>query len=157
MEVVILTMFFCLQLPVSDTADIREFYRVFSSGTLEEVNIGIKNLGSARHLSKINAYQGAMLMKKAVLEKTPEAKLSTFKKGYGLLEAEISKSPQNAEFRFLRLAIQEHAPEILKYNKNLQDDRNIVIVGYKNLDPLIQEFILQYGVKSKVLTVKDLQ
>ena len=157
MGVFFLSMFFYQQLPVSDTAHIREFYRVFSSGTLEEVNTGIKNLGSARHLSQYNAFKGAMLMKKAVLEKTPEAKLNTFKTGYRLLEAEISKSPRNAEFRFLRLAIQEHAPEILKYNKNLQDDKNIVIEGYRKLDPVIQEFILLYGIKSKVLTVNDLQ
>ena len=156
MGILALSMFFCLQLTVSDTADIKEFYRVFSSDNLEEVNNDIKNLGSARHLSQFNAYKGAMLMKKAVLEKTPEAKLNTFKTGYRLLEAEISKSPQNSEFRFLRLAIQEHAPEFLKYNKNLQEDGSIVIEGYRKLDPLIQEFILQYGIKSKVLTVNDL-
>jgi hypothetical protein len=157
MELFLLSMFFCLQMHASDTADIKEFYRVFSSDDLMKVNTGIKNLESGKHVMQFNAYKGAMQMKKAVLEKTPEAKLSAFKTGYRLLETEISKSPQNAEFRFLRLAIQEHAPEILKYNKNLQEDRKIIKDGYRKLDSVIQVYIQKYSLKSKVLTEDDLQ
>jgi hypothetical protein len=156
MGIFFLSIFFILKLPVNDTITINEFYRVFSFGKPEEITNIISNIESAGDLPKLNAYLGAMMMKKAFLEKNVEEKLNTFRAGYKLLEAEITKSPQNAEFRFLRLAIQEHAPEFLKYNKNLQDDRYIVIEGYKKLDPLIQEFILQYGIKSKVLTVNDL-
>ncbi|MCX6225916.1 MAG: hypothetical protein NTV01_14380 [Bacteroidia bacterium] len=96
-------------------------------------------------------------MKKAGMVKVPKDKLNTFKSGDMLLEAEISKAPDNAEFRFLRLVIQESAPEILNYNKNLEEDGKCIISRYKQLEPFLQNYIAQYSKQSKVLKLKNLQ
>ena len=146
-----------LQGTLCSAIDVNAFYRVFSSGNMAEVNTCIKQLESAEPTPQINAYRGAMLMKKAGLEKTPKDKLSTFKLGHKLLEAEISKAPDNTEFRFLRLAIQESAPAILKYKKNLQEDKSCIVKGYKKLEPDLQGHIAQECKQSRVLTAKDLQ
>jgi len=137
--------------------DTKEFYRVFASGNLNEINACIQSLDSTEQTPQYNAYRGALLMKKSGLEKLPKEKLATFKLGHKLLEAEILKSPNDAEFRFLRLAIQENAPEFLKYKSNLNEDKELVINGYKNLDSFIKDYILQYCKESKVLTTKDFQ
>jgi hypothetical protein len=157
MRVLLPVMFLCLQFLFSSTNDVKEFYRAFSSDSLADVNKCIEKLEYARPIAPFIAYKGAMLMKKAVLENTPRGKLNTFKLGHRLLEGEISKDHDNIEFRFLRLVIQERAPEVLKYNKNLQEDKNCIIKGYKTLEPFIQEFIAQYCKKSRVLIIEDLQ
>lgn len=137
--------------------DSKEFYHVFASGSLNDINTFIQNIESSEPNSQSNAYMGALLMKKAGLEKYPLEKLNTFKSGHKLLEAEISKNPNDPELRFLRLVIQESAPEILNYRSNLAEDKGIVVKGFKGLDSNVQEYILQYCKESKVLTVNDFQ
>jgi hypothetical protein len=137
--------------------DKKEFYRVFASGNLTEINSYIEYLNSERQTSQIKAYTGALLMKKANFEKIPRTKLEIFKSGHKLLEAEISKNPESTEFRFLRIAIQERAPSFLNYNKNLQEDKKNIISGFKKLDAFLQDYILQYCNQSTILTVTDLQ
>jgi len=157
MRLFILAFFLLSHQTISGEIDVEEFYRVFSSGTLTDVNLCIRNLVSAHPTSQINAYKGAMLMKKAGFEKAPKAKLNAFKSGHALLEFEISKTPDNPEFHFLRLVIEESAPGILKYNRNLQEDRNCVIKGYNKLEPFLRNRINLYCKHSKVLTITDLQ
>lgn len=157
MRTIFLTIWILMQGTLHREVDVTAFYRVFGSGSLAGINDCIRDLDSAGQASLVNAYRGAMLMKKAGLERTPKEKLNTFKSGFSLLEAEISKAPENIEFRFLRLVIQESSPEILKYKKNLQDDRNCIIRGYKHLDPFLRDFIRKYSKQSGVLTIKDLQ
>ena len=137
--------------------NINEFYQIFSSGSLSEINMYINTLDSEEQTPIISAYKGALLMKKAGLEKTPIEKINTFKQGHKLLEAEIANEPNNIEFRFLRLVIQENAPIILKYNKNLTEDKLIIVNGFRNLGPTMQQEIEQYSKHSKILTEKDIQ
>jgi hypothetical protein len=137
--------------------DIKDFYRIFASGTLVEVNTCLQQLKSEKPISQINAFTGAMLMKRANLEKAPKVKLESFKSGYQLLEAEISENPNNIEYHFLRIAIQENAPKYLGYNKNLLEDKGAIIQGFKKLNIFLQNYIIQYCNQSKILSVKDLQ
>ena len=64
-------------------------------------------------------FTGALLMKKAGFNAPPAIKLHLFKSGHKMLEAAIRNNPENAEFRFLRLIIQEHAPGILGYKNDI--------------------------------------
>ena len=48
---------------------------------------------------------------------------------------------ENVEYRFLRLPIQEHAPKIIKYQKDIQKDKEMIIREYKNLDKLMHNNI----------------
>ena len=81
------------------------------------VDAQISELNSAPADVK-NAFLGAMIMRKAGIGGNPASKLKLFKQGHKLLEAAIAKDPNNAEFRFLRLIIQENSPGILGYNND---------------------------------------
>ena len=94
-------------------------------------------------------------MKKAGLLSKAKEKLSTFKSGRQKLEAAISREPGNAEFRFLRLIIQENAPKIVKYKTSINEDGMIVRTSFKKLPPVVQQAIRDYSKKSKTLAPSD--
>jgi hypothetical protein len=97
------------------------------------------------------AFKGAMLMKKAGLVSVPANKLKLFRQGHRLLETAIRENPDNAEFRFLRLVVQEHAPGVLHYNNDIQKDRDFIEKSYKSLPEEVQHIIAEYNKKSKNL------
>jgi hypothetical protein len=63
--------------------------------------------------------------------------------------------PENTEYHFLRLAIEEHAPKIVKYHNDIEADKAIVKKNFKELSPAVQHAILDYCKKSKVLHAED--
>ncbi len=99
----------------------------------------------------ITAYEGALLMKKAGLIKGPGNKLSTFKEGREKLEKAIEMDSENGEYRFLRLMIQENAPDMLGYNKNIQEDAAVVQKKYNELSDEVKQAVQSYSDKSKAL------
>lgn len=133
------------------------FYKALSAGSEEMIDNELRALDNIRQSSQITAYHGALLMKKADFEKGVKNKVKTFKKGAAELEGEIEKNASNVEYRFLRLTIQEHAPGILKYNKNLNEDKAAVTAGYEKLDTTLKSVILNYAKNSKVLNESDLK
>ena len=102
------------------------FYAILKSGKINAVNEQIDFLNNAEMPEK-EAYEGALLMRKAGLLKLPVERLKFFKKGRIKLETAILKDNGNAEYRFLRLAIEEHAPKIVKYSADLQKDKQVLI------------------------------
>jgi len=142
---------------VNIAVDKSEFYKAFSGKTEVEIDEMIMLLEKEKSSSATLAYQGALYMKKASFVKGVNGKVKTFKKGAHLLEDEISKEPSNTEYRFLRLAVQEHAPKVLKYNKNLDADKKAVVEGYKSLDPELKKIVKNYASGSEILKVDDLQ
>ena len=100
-------------------------------------------------------YEGALLMKKAGLVKGAKTKLDLFKAGRIKLETAILADSTNTEYHFLRLAIEEHAPGIVKYHSDIKKDKEIVQKNYKNLSPSVQHAILDYTKNSKVLHAED--
>ena len=127
-----------------------DYYKAISSENLEliddQINI-IRNTGNNEN----SAFLGALLMKKAGLVTFPATKLSLFKEGRLLLEASINKNNKNAEYRFLRLIIQEHAPGFLGYNKDMEDDCKLIISNVSTLSDEVKLAIKNYIEKSKVL------
>jgi hypothetical protein len=97
------------------------------------------------------AFAGAMYMKKAALVSVPANKLKLFRQGQRMLEIAIRQNPGNAEFRFLRLIVQEHAPTVLHYNNDIQKDRDFIETSYKSLPEEVQHIIAEYNKKSKYL------
>ena len=100
------------------------------------------------------AFQAALLMRKAGLGGSPHQKLKLFREGHRGLEDAIKREPGNVEFRFLRLLIQENAPAILKYRDNLQEDSKIIENSYQTLPQEVQKQIADYSKKSKVLKLQ---
>jgi hypothetical protein len=156
MRLIFLSIFLYYQLPTDNSAMTREFYKAFSFGNLNQIDSIIKVLDVDTTLKFHNAYKGAIMMKKSFLLKSPEAKLKSYKAGNKLLEKEIANSPKNTEYRFLRLVVQERAPEFLKYNKNITDDKAMVIKNFKELDSIVRDFILQYSKVSSVLKTNEI-
>jgi hypothetical protein len=136
--------------------DKTEYYRILKAGSLAEINNELAIIESSSLKNK-DAYTGALLMKKAGLLKTPREKLSSFKKGAKLLEAKIQAEPTNTEFRFLRLMIQEHAPKITKYNKDITNDASFIKKNYRELAPEALQALKDYSQASKILQPQDFQ
>lgn len=131
------------------------FYKALYSDSLVTIESALKKLEQEKSSSKIKAYKGGLTMKKSDYQKAAAQKVALFKKGHQLLEGAIKDAPQNAEYRFIRLTIQEHAPKILKYNKNITEDKALIVKGYSKLSKTTQAYILDYAQQSAILNVED--
>jgi hypothetical protein len=131
------------------------FYAVMDGGNLDEVNKEIDIVAASSSPEK-DGFTGALLMRKAGLMKLPAQKLKFFKAGRIKFDTAVSSDKDNVEYHFLRLAIQEHAPKIVKYNRDIEADKKIIITAYKNLSPVVQHAIMDYTKNSKALHATDL-
>jgi hypothetical protein len=130
------------------------FYEAMSSGSLQEVEQQIKEAEKASGTDK-QAILGTLTMKKAGLISGPGKKLKAFKAGHKELEASISQDKDNAEYRFMRLMIQENAPGILGYKGEIETDSDYIRKTFKTLPGTLQKAIVHYAKTSKVLSEKD--
>ena len=130
------------------------FYRVMGRDSLPEIEAILKTLKKDSFIGK-EAFEGTLLMKKAGLVVNPKTKLSLFKLGHKELEMELTRDSMNAEFHFLRLVIQEHAPGLVHYHDKLQEDGLIIRRFFKYLTPVVQRAIVDYSKKSKILKFPD--
>jgi hypothetical protein len=139
------------------TVDRNEFYKILSGKTLPPIDNYILKLEKQKKTSKNNAYWGALTAKKANFEKGAPSKIKTFKAGINSLEQEISNYPNNVEYRFLRLSIQEHCPKILRYNKNIKEDALIISTNFSNQTSILKKIIKNYAQESNGLDAKLLK
>jgi hypothetical protein len=130
------------------------FYKAMASDNLEAVNTELVQLKNLNFLGK-EAFVGTLLMKRSGLISGPNKKLNMFKTGRRKLETTISKDSLNAEYLFFRLMIQEHAPGIVGYNKDLNHDHRIIVKYFKSLQQDVQDAIRDYSKKSKILKPAD--
>lgn len=126
------------------------FYNAMASNNLEEIN-GQLSIVKSASINEKDAFEGALLMKKAGLVTKAKEKLALFKAGRLKLEASIKKDNTNTEFYFLRLIIQEHAPKIVEYRKDLQNDSLLIRSNFRTLPDVVKQAIIEYSKKSKVL------
>jgi hypothetical protein len=129
------------------------FYRAMESNNKSLIDEQMSALNSAPVNLK-NAFLGAMTMKSAGVAGNPFYKLWLFKKGYSLLEDAIKQDPNNIEFRFLRLMIQENAPGMLGYNANEEEDSEFIRKEFKSLPLDLQKNITDYNKTSKILKLQ---
>ena len=145
-----------LTYPRAQNFDVDAYYAVLKSGGLEEVDRELAGIEDLRSPGK-EAYRGALRMKKAGLLKKPKDKLDEFKKGRTELETVIHFNGSNAEYRFLRLIIQEHAPKITKYHDQLKEDSEYLRSHYKDLPTVVQRVVKDYSKTSSVLHATDFE
>lgn len=134
--------------------DKKPVYDALRSAKLEPIEAQLALVQNSSDNEK-QAFEGALLMRKSGLISGPGKKLSTFKEGKEKLEASIAKDNNNTEFRFLRLLIQENAPNIVKYKKNLDEDKAMIIKNYKSLPAIVQSAVVTYSKTSKVISPQD--
>ena len=133
------------------------FYKALHLGSEEAIDRELESLTRMKIAPQVSAYQGVLLMKKAGFVKGAKEKLKVFKEGAKKLEDEIDRNPGNVEYRFLRLTIQENAPAILKYNKDLRKDQAAVVAGFEKLDPMVKSVVVDYAEHSKILKEGELK
>ncbi|MEO6541932.1 MAG: hypothetical protein ABIN74_13100 [Ferruginibacter sp.] len=126
------------------------FYSAMAANDLESVNSQLTIVRSSS-INEKEAYEGALLMKKAGLVGKAKEKLSLFKAGRLKLEASIKKDNGNTEFNFLRLIIQEHAPKAVNYRNDVGNDIAAIRSNYKTLSSVVQQAINDYSKRSKLL------
>ena len=132
-----------------------EFYNIMSAGRISAINDELQVLANSSTPNK-EGYEGALLMRKAGLEAVPAVKLKYFKQGRVKLETALMNDKINPEFHFLRLSIEEHAPNIVKYHSDIDADKLIVKSKFKDLPPVVQHAIKEYCKTSKVLHEEEL-
>ena len=130
------------------------YYEVIATENKDAINEQLEVLKKSSCPGK-EAYEGALLMKKAGLVKGSE-KLCLFKSGRSKLESSIKNDNNNAEWRFLRIIIQEHAPKIVNYRGELQNDVQVIQTNFKGLPPVVQHAIVNYSKISKVISAEVL-
>ncbi len=132
-----------------------DFYSAMQGSKEDAVNKQLALLKTT-DIAGRDAYEGALLMKKAGIIGGPQKKLNLFKEGHKKLEAVLGKDSTNTEFRFLRLMVQEHAPGILGYKSELEKDKLFIKNNYKKLAAVVQEAVINYSKESKILKPADL-
>lgn len=130
------------------------YYEAIASNSLSVVNNELNALQPLSGTEK-EAYEGALLMKKAGLVVLPKDKLKYFKAGRIKLETALQADNNNVEYHFLRLIIEEHAPKIVKYRADIPADAQLIKREYKNLPSAAQRAVLDYSKSSKALHPQD--
>ena len=149
---VIFTAFVLFTGMFSNTISRKEYYAVFKGNSITEMESLVSQLEKTYGQK---AYLGALKMKLSGLQKGVNTKLNTFKEGRELLEAEITKQPKNIEWRFLRLAVQENAPKIVRYSDNLNEDKDFIALNFSSAPFDLQKIIKDYTASSTVLKGSD--
>lgn len=144
----------CLSISIFINADV---YKALSDDSLETIDTAFKTLAKSEDSSQKNAYIGVLTMKKAGYVDGAFNKLELFKEGKAILEAEIKSYPENTEYRFLRLIIQENAPSILRYKNEIDTDKKHIIHNFGKLEKALKTEILNYAKNSTVLNEADLK
>jgi hypothetical protein len=139
------------------TTNSNTFYKAFGSDSLPAIDQALEQLTHQKQTGSTCAYTGGLKMKKSGYLQGAAKKISVFKEGRALLEKAIAQAPNNAEFRFIRLTIQENAPKILKYNKNIAEDKAIILAGYRKMDSKTRAYIKDYANQSALLTSAELK
>jgi hypothetical protein len=151
----LLTAFSVKSEPVSYQGFDKEgFYAVMASGNITRIDAELELVRNASFPEK-DAYEGALLMRKSGQLKKAEEKLKAFKAGRIKFETAMRDGVENAEYRFLRLTIQEHAPRVVKYYKDQESDKQFIRDNFKNLPVVVQQAIREYSKTSKVLRQED--
>ena len=138
------------------TFDKGAVYGAMAAGNREKIDEELSVVRGSDTKEK-EAYEGALLMRKAGLLNRAREKLATFKSGYIKLERSVAADTANIEYRFLRLMIQEHAPKVVHYDKDRDRDSKAIIQSFSTLSPVLQKAILNYCPSSKLLHEKDLK
>jgi hypothetical protein len=130
-----------------------DYYAAFASEDTVKINAELSLLADLK-TNQMKAYSGALQMKKAGLARSV-SKLSLFAEGKSMLEIAIKKENENAEYRFLRLVIQENCPAILNYHNQINEDAEKVRNAFQSLSPELKKVIVDYSKKSKALKVGE--
>lgn len=151
MKYLLLILVSALSLSTYSQLDRKAIYAALASESKETVQKQLDGIQHMKETPEVKAFKGALQMKAAQFQKTAKEKLNLFNMGKKALESEIKSNDGNAEYRFLRLLIQENAPKQLKYNGNIEEDVLSIVSGYSKLKESTKAAVESYAKKSASL------
>ncbi|NUY81397.1 hypothetical protein HUK80_10850 [Flavobacterium sp. MAH-1] len=92
------------------------------------------------------AYKGASETLLSKYGNTLGKKTKHMKAGASLIDAAVAAESDNIEIRMVRLSVQESVPKIVRYKKNIKEDKAFIAANYGksgNLKEYIKNFILR--------------
>ncbi len=99
------------------------------------------------------AYKGAVSTLMAKFAGSTKEKKNFFKEGASLIEFAVEEDPENIEIRYIRLGVQENAPKVTKYRKNISEDKQFILDHYKEiLSSKVKEYIKGFVMQSKLFS-----
>ncbi len=125
---------FFLSLTVfAQTEEIRNSYHAATQSEADaEVFYNLVKDISKSDKPEMVAYKGAAKALLARYEPLTKRK-EKLKEGINWVEDAIAKAPNNTEVRLIRLSIQENIPKFLKYNDNIDEDRQFIKDSLPNI------------------------
>lgn len=130
----------------------KHFYEVFKCESIDSVDNLLRIYEEIENPeAEVILFKGALYIKKSGFLKSLNEKLELFKIGREIVEKKIEEQPDNVEFRFVRLIIQDKVPAILRYHKNKEEDAEMVVKGISLLEKSVQEAIFDYAENSPSL------
>ena len=116
----LLSLFFCLFLSSSNIKEVvKEFHNL---RTRQSEVVFVENYSLSSQPSVL-AYVCAVEMKQVEYSHNPISKLRIFKHTKKKLDSLIQTNPTDVHLRYIRLLLQEKAPNILGYNEYIDEDK----------------------------------
>ncbi len=103
------------------------------------------------------AYKGASIVVLSKYKKKVSDKSKNFKEGAKMVEFAVSSEPNNIEIRLIRLSIQENAPKILKYSRNIKEDKSYLLDHFKEQTSTLKTYIKNFILQSKSFSTAEKQ
>lgn len=136
---------------------IRVLYKQSSTSKIVALQL-YEELKNVKKNSKATlvGYKGASIALKAKYTKGRKKKRKIFKQGILILENEITKNPKNIELRLIRLSIQENVPKVLKYKKNISEDKKFIQSNFKKVkSKKLRNYIKEFVLRSKSFSKEE--
>lgn len=142
-----------------DLDTIREKYREASGSedTTKKLFDGLSVVGKNDNMTMV-AYKGAVTTLMSKYTEGIKDKKTFFKDGRELLEFALETEPENVEIRCIRLSVQENAPKITGYKKNIDQDKLFILDNYASMtDKGAKDFVKGYTSQSDAFTDAEKQ
>ena len=105
----------------------------------------------------IVAYKGASVILKARFVKDKAIKKKYFTDGATLINDAVKNDSKDVENRLIRLIIQENIPKFIKYNQNIQQDKQFIVDNYNSAPKEVQTLVKTYAKKYNTFTPQQLK
>lgn len=157
MKLLLLFTAFVFSVAVADIAQVRQKYIVAaeSATATEELYAMLDDVPDTSKEYTMVAYKAAAITLQAKHAKGMLTKKKLFEKGAKLLESVIAKDNTNYEVRLIRLSIQEGAPKITGYKKNIAEDKALLIKNYNSQPAALKKFTKDFVALSESFTKEE--
>lgn len=157
MKLILLLTAFMFTATIADIAQVRQKYieAAAKAPAADELYNMLDGIPDTSKETTMVAYKAAALTLQAKHAKGMFTKKKLFERGAKLLEAVIAKDAYNYEARLIRLSIQESAPGITGYKKNIKDDKAFLVKNYNAQGAALKKFTKDFVELSDSFTKEE--